>query len=284
MTVLSLLAFSVLGVTAPGAPVADTVLPVSPGQTVSLENFGGRIVVGTWDRPEVRIEREGDVRRMVSSSRSDARLRIRGRGRGGHPVGGRVELTVPTDQPLEIQGMHVDVRVEGTRGRLRLRSLHGSIELSSVSGDVEASTIHGTIRGRELRGRIRLRSTEEDVEVVGAGGTLRAQTVDGDVTLEEIRATEVRAESTDGDVRFSGGLSPGGSYRLSTHDGDLTVTLDAPVHARVSVSTFDGEFSADFPVVLERFSGGRDMSFTLGDGGAELSLEAFDGEIRLRRR
>ncbi len=50
------------------------------------------------------------------------------------------------------------------------------------------------------------------------------------------------------------------------------------------VSTFDGDFESDFAVTMERFAAGKELRFTLGDGGAKLFLEAFDGNIRLRRR
>lgn len=268
----------------PAPTAVDTVVAVEPGRTVSMRNFGGRIVVDAWDRPEVSVRGEGDARRPPRIASDGDALRILGQGRGGHPMGGTVRVTIPAGQPLEIRGRDVDVRVAGTRGRVRVRSLQGSIELQDVSGDVEARSVNGTVRARGVSGRAFLRSTDEDVELVGGGGTVTAESVDGDVTLVEVRASGVSATSVDGDVRFSGRLSEGGSYRLSTHDGDLTVTLVEPVSARVTVSTFDGEFRADFPVTLERFSGGREMRFTLGAGGAELRLEAFDGDIRLRTR
>ncbi|HSR42325.1 MAG TPA: hypothetical protein VLL48_09140, partial [Longimicrobiales bacterium] len=85
------------------------------------------------------------------------------------------------------------------------------------------------------------------------------------------------------DLVFSGPLRAGGVYRMVTHDGDVTVTVPGPPDVRVTVSTFDGSFDSDFPVVVERFRGGELLSFTLGRGAAELQLEAFDGEIRLRR-
>lgn len=284
MTILPLLGLSALLGFAPTDVPVDTVVSVPPDRTVVLENFSGRILVGTWERQEVRVRGEGDARRPIRVSAGEGGLRIRGAGRGGHPIRGTVRLTIPERQPLEIQGRRLEARVEGTRGRLRIGSLHGSIELEGVSGDVEARTVHGTVRARDVDGRIALHSTDDDVAVVGGAGRITAGTVDGDVTLEEVRASEVRASSVDGDVRFSGALAGGGTYRLSTHDGDLTVTLDEPIDARVAVSTFDGAFSADFPVTLERFSGGREMRFTLGAGSAELTLEAFDGDIRLRRR
>jgi hypothetical protein len=52
----------------------------------------------------------------------------------------------------------------------------------------------------------------------------------------------------------------------------------------VSVSTFDGEFESEFPVVVQRFTGGREFEFILGEGAARLQIQVFDGEIRLLQR
>ena len=45
-----------------------------------------------------------------------------------------------------------------------------------------------------------------------------------------------------------------------------------------------GDFSSDMPVTVSGpIKGGREFSFTLGSGAARLSLESFDGTIRLLR-
>ena len=104
------------------------------------------------------------------------------------------------------------------------------------------------------------------------------------ILLDDVSARSVDVTTTDGDISFVGDLRPGGTYRLSTHDGDLSVVLPANVDATVTVSTFDGEFMPEIPITLDRFRGGKEMSFTLGSGGARLTLNAFDGDIVLRQR
>ena len=94
----------------------------------------------------------------------------------------------------------------------------------------------------------------------------------------------VRAEAQDGDIVFSGSIVDGGEYGFYLHDGDVLLEVPADVSARVNVSTFDGEFSSDFPVQVESFSAGRQFDFVLGQGGALIDIEVFDGEIRLARR
>lgn len=52
--------------------------------------------------------------------------------------------------------------------------------------------------------------------------------------------------------------------------------------ASVSVRTYDGRFESSFPVQpTGDFRRGRRVTFTLGTGGSEIEIEAFDGQIRL---
>ena len=104
------------------------------------------------------------------------------------------------------------------------------------------------------------------------------------ILLDQIESVTVRAEAQDGDIVYSGAIAAGGEYRFYLHDGDVLLQLPADVSARVHVSTFDGEFTSDFPVRVESFSAGRQFDFVLGGGSALLEIEVFDGEIRLARR
>jgi hypothetical protein len=92
----------------------------------------------------------------------------------------------------------------------------------------------------------------------------------------------VAVETTDGDVDFTGRLEAGARVRLSTHDGDVTATIPPGSDVDVSVSTFDGSFEPSMPVVTRGLRAGEALDFRLGRGGATLSMQAFDGDIRLR--
>jgi hypothetical protein len=85
----------------------------------------------------------------------------------------------------------------------------------------------------------------------------------------------------DGDVFFRGRVGPGGSLSLTTHDGDVRAWLPADLGAEVEVSTFDGSFESDFAVRTGGFQAGKPLQFTVGSGSARVSLQSFDGDIRL---
>jgi DUF4097 and DUF4098 domain-containing protein YvlB len=131
---------------------------------------------------------------------------------------------------------------------------------------------------------VTVRSQGDDVTVVDVTGPVDARSGNGDVTILNSTSDSIRAETLDGDLSFSGALARGGSYFFSVHDGDATFALPRDVGARVTIKTFDGEFSSDFPVTLQRYGGSSAFDFTLGDGGARLEVEVFDGEIQILER
>src|SRR6266516_2101933 len=130
-----------------------------------------------------------------------------------------------------------------------------------------------------------------DISVEGSQGEITAETVQGtvnvsggvgNVSLVQIESANTEATTVNGDVTYDGIIKDGGRYRFSTHDGDLRVSIPEKSSVSVSVSTFNGDFSACFPVQLTGKTKHR-FSFTIGSGSARLELESFNGDIRLCR-
>jgi DUF4097 and DUF4098 domain-containing protein YvlB len=143
--------------------------------------------------------------------------------------------------------------------------------------------VQGSVSLTKAKGRLDVHSVNSDVDVSASSGEVTAETVNGDVTLDGVEATGVTATSLNGDVAYNGPIRSNGRYALSTHNGDVTVAMAENTGASVSVSTFNGEFTSDFPVTLTETRKGKRFSFTLGGGGAQVTLESFQGSIELVR-
>jgi hypothetical protein len=261
---------------------ADTTLELRRGDRVTIENLGGTIRVEAWSRSTLEIRQSDGESSDISAARAGSRVTVSTgpRRRRGMDVDAVVRLPAWVD--LEIQGRSVDVWIAGMEGAVAVRNLSGNLHVERISGDVRLATVEGEIEAREIRGAVSARSQGEGIRLVDVVGSIDVSTGSGDLRLEGIRSASVLAETLDGDVLFAGTLQRGGTYRFSVHDGDATLELPRSTAADVRVATFDGEFVSDFPVLLQRFGGGGVMEFTLGDGGADLEIEVFDGEIRLR--
>ena len=260
----------------------DTTVTAQPGQRLVVDSYGGEIDVKTWGRNAVRVEADPPSRTSVEVSSSGGVVSVRSEGRRGPPATVDYTITVPAWMGLDLSGVYTDVKVAGVRadygrdgpgrgGRGRRRR-HRLAALGSGLGEAP---------GRQ--GPDRRPLVNEEVRVSNASGEITAETVNGDVVLEQVDATSLDATTVNGDLGYDGPIRNGGRYTLSTHNGDITLAATERTNATVMVSTFSGDFESDFPVPLRETRKGRRFSFTLGGGSAQVSLESFQGTIRLVR-
>jgi DUF4097 and DUF4098 domain-containing protein YvlB len=74
-----------------------------------------------------------------------------------------------------------------------------------------------------------------------------------------------------------------GHYSLTTHNGDILVSIPATSNVTFDVRTYNGTLTPDLPVKgsVPSRRGGRGR-YTLGSGSARMEIESFGGSIRLR--
>ena len=118
----------------------------------------------------------------------------------------------------------------------------GDIRIVDVGGPVDVRSIDGEIDIENARGGVRATSQSDDVTLRRVSGSIEVHSGSGDILLEDVQSESVRAETQDGDIVFSGTISDRGEYAFYVHDGDALIAVPSSMNARVSVSTFDGEF------------------------------------------
>jgi hypothetical protein len=261
---------------------ADTTLAVNRGDRVVLEGISGVIAIEAWDRNELEVRSTtGNV--PLTVRRTGATLQVEADGARRRRSLDAV-IRVPAWIDVEVGGSALDLNVTGIDGGLRVANVSGDVQIRDAGGSVDVRSIRGEVIVADARGSVRASSQADDVTLRRVVGSVEAHSGDGDIVLDQVESMSVRAEAQDGDIVFSGSIASGGEYRFYLHDGDVLLEVPADVSARVHVSTFDGEFTSDFPVRVESFSAGRQFDFVLGEGRALIEIEVFDGEIRLARR
>lgn len=276
-------ALLLLATLAPVTVAADTVVQLRAGDRVVVENFSGELTVVARDGDRMEVEVEGGTRALVVR-RSGSVVQVLPGERRRRRRSRDVVLRVPTWVELEVRGTSFDLTAAGLDGDLVVGNVSGDISIENVSGRLDVSSIDGEIDIRNAGSDVRASSQSDDVTVIGVTGAVDVHSGSGDIVLDDVTSESVRAETQDGDIDFNGTIADGGSYGFYVHDGDALIAVQPSMNARVSVSTFDGEFESEFPVVVERFTAGRMFEFMLGDGSARLEIEVFDGEIRLLQR
>jgi DUF4097 and DUF4098 domain-containing protein YvlB len=262
------------------AQQTDTTLPVRQGARLDVNNFGGEIAITTWARSAVRISASHSSRDHVVLTSTEQVVRVKAEGRRGPPRVVDYQLTVPAWMALNLSGVYTEIRVEGTQGEVTAETVQGDVHVSGGSGTVSLKSVEGAVTLEKARGRIDLYTVNEDIAATDVSGDVTAETVNGDIRLLQVESSNTEANTVNGEIIYEGTIKDGGRYRFDTHNGDLRISVPEKANATVSVGTFNGEFSACFPVQLTE-KRGRRFTFTMGSGSARLELESFDGNIEI---
>jgi DUF4097 and DUF4098 domain-containing protein YvlB len=259
----------------------DTTIAVRSGARLSVQNYNGDVVVRGWNRSQIRISAEYDRGRPEIDVTGNA-VTIRTRHRSGHDDV-TMEISVPANTPVEINGMSVDVDVVDVCGDVNIGTLSGDINVRCAT-DAQVNSVSGDVALADIRGRVDANATSGSLEVTNVRGFASLHAVSGDISMSGMEGAQVEAETVSGEVDYSGRILENGHYRFSSHSGDVTVRVTGTLNASVETETFSGEMLSDWPIEIQ---GGtvisKNMSFRLGNGSARLRLSSFSGTINLRR-
>jgi hypothetical protein len=269
-------------VLAAAASGTDTTVQVRKGTRLHLHNFGGSIAVEAWPKSAVHIAAEHSSRVRIVLEETGPDLQVRAVSRR-HPSRVDYSLRVPEWLPINLNGIHSDIRVKGSKAEVTAETVHGVVSVEGGEGFIRLSSMNGPIQVIKPRGRIELSAINDVVRVIGAEGEVTVNGVNGDIDLEDVMAELIAVTTVNGTVRFVGDLRKDGRYDFNTHQGDLILGVPEDLDATIKVATFNGEFESVLPVRLEKARHGGRFLFTLGSGSARVNLESFGGSIRLVR-
>jgi DUF4097 and DUF4098 domain-containing protein YvlB len=206
-------------------------------------------------------------------------------GPAGPPADIDYRIDAPAWAGVRLEGVSCDADIQGLGGPVAVNTVEGTVEIRQVSGSVDVTTVDGDVTVDGGQG-LHLHSVDGSVVVSNARGEVNAASVDGDVRLSGMNASSVDASSVDGDISFSGRLGAQGRYRFSTHDGDVTLVLPADTSASIETRSLFSRatIESDLPLTLAPSTGNRRRQvFTLGSGSADVTLETYDGAVRIRQ-
>ncbi len=247
---------------------------VGPKPIISITNKYGRIrvtpssnnrVVATVlhsDTVEVQQQQSGN--RIVLGSRL--------RNATGHETDSAdYQVLVPTD---------AFVMLYSSAGSLSAQNLEGDLVFEGSTASVDVLGISNAhIHVKTLNGPISLSNVlDSHVEVT---------TISGDVNLQDVSRSFVSVRSGTGKIKYNG--EPGlGVYALTSHSGDIEVSLPTSASVEVRAKSLKGRIDNGFPVQPKAsisFPPGREKPFLGGPASAaSLTVRSFSGNICLRSR
>jgi hypothetical protein len=194
--------------------------------------------------------------------------------------------------------------------RLRAHSISGSITVKEIKGEVTAESVSGTVRifnagrissAKSISGTVEVNDAEIDgtfnASSVSGSVVLRRVkarmvelgSVSGNVLLDDVDSQQVEAQSISGNVSFGGPLARSARYELSSHSGNVTVTLGGSSGFEVEATSFSGSIRSDFNFGTDPGDSGRgrrrqSIRGVYGDGSAVLELTTFSGSILISKK
>jgi DUF4097 and DUF4098 domain-containing protein YvlB len=196
------------------------------------------------------------------------------------------DITAPGWMPVRVEGQFNFVTIDGAQAEVSADTVRGDIVIKGGTGFVTAKSIQGEISVEGARGKVNVSSVNEGIKISDTTGDITAETVNGAIVMRGIDSKSVDATTVNGNISYEGTLVNGGRYSMSSHNGDLVLGVPETASATFNVRTYQGEFRTDLPlegVSPETIRRGRRVSMTLGKGSADVTLETFNGAIRVRK-
>ena len=116
------------------AQQTDSIVSVRPGTRLEVDNFAGRVVVRTWDRPSsVHIVADHSSLTEVDIDTSDVTLSLSASSQHGMPTAVDYTITIPPTMPVEISGVQTQVALDAALNDATTPFLHGAAAARSGS-------------------------------------------------------------------------------------------------------------------------------------------------------
>lgn len=255
----------------PGEQVHET-RPAAPDMRLEIDDIVvGSVHISGWDREEMEVTgRLGrDVTELtIEGDRDGYRISAdwedwgedwsdwddtgRQRDRDRHrDVDVDLEIRVPRAASLRVETVTAPVSIDGVDGEVDLETVTGSLDYQGGTDSVSLATVTGRIRA--------------------AGG----------------RIARGQFESVQGDISWSGSFARGAEVSFETVGGNVELALPDDASASFDVETTMGDIDTDFEVQAERVNrwvNSQELHFSIGSGGARVSIETLQGRVRLRRQ
>jgi len=253
---------------------------------ISVENVAGEIEIQGWNRDEVQLTGTlGDSVDELEIDESGSALQITVINRDRRNIDETVlKLRVPEGANVDASGVSADIDISGLDNeKLTGTSVSGDVEVQAKSLWVSLESVSGDVGFRGQTARISAESVSGDIDLAGISGDVEATTVSGDMKLIAGVLDSGSLETVSGDIRVATQLSDTGRFSAESMSGDVIVILPASQTGLFRVQSFSGRISSDFGSVTRAKHGpGSHLKHMAGNGGAEIRVESFSGNIKLQ--
>jgi len=261
---------SLLALSAEAQDKKEFTYTVGPKAVVSITNNYGPITVKPSGSRQVLVEAvsHSDAVSLVNEQHGN---RIELRSASTRSGTNQVDYTVlvPVDAFVSLRSSDGTLRAQGLRGDVILEAAAASVEVTDISdAHLHVRTLTGPITLTDIR------NTHLDIH-----------SISGDVKMRNVTGPSVEVNSGSGQISYDGDPGRMGEYLLTSHSGDLNISIPANAWVNIKAHSVQGQSDPDFPVANSFASGGTG-NLLLKPGmvtGSRFELRSFRGKIHLKR-
>ena len=261
---------------------------INADASISIENVAGKIEVEGWDENQAELTgRLGDSVDELEIEATDSRLKIIVANRRSRNVDNtELRLMVPRGASVSASGVSADIYVSGLKNeKMTANSVSGDVTVDIQSDRVSIESVSGDVGFSGQTKRISAESVSGDIELSGISGEISATTVSGDMELQAGLIDNGKLETVSGDLTFTGELNGNAKLTAESMSGDVEMYLPAGQSGMFRAESFSGSIHSDFGSVDHaKYGPGSHLKFTAGESGAEVRVESFSGNIKLKSR
>jgi DUF4097 and DUF4098 domain-containing protein YvlB len=243
---------------------------VGPKAVVSITNNYGPITVKPSGSRQVVVEAvwHSDDVRLVNEQHED-RIELRSVSTRAGTDQVDYTVSVPADAFVSLRSSDGTLRAQGLRGDVILEAAAASVEVTDIrDAHLHVKTLTGPITLTDIR-----------------NSHLDIHSVSGDVQLHNVTGPSVEVNSGSGRITYEGDPGRMGEYLLTSHSGDLDISIPANAWVNIKARSIQGKSDPDFPAT-NGFASDGTKNLLLKPGvvvGSQFELRSFRGKIHLKR-
>jgi len=271
----------------------EQTLVVEPDVQVEVEIVSGKIGLRGIDANELRVRANGELRVDGSPHRVSLRAPSGGWRPWARPTEVEVEIELPRQSRISARAINGEIEAEAVTGELDLHSANGKIQVEGAPREAYLETMNAPIKFQGERSSVVAKTLNGAIELEGVSGEVEAHTVSGPIRVEGEAIERAELRTMAGPIELETSLAKGARVSARSFSGPVKLILPGGTSARFEVQSFSGAIESEFTSRLagddgaghgfgpHHGSGGRPLSFVVGDGDARISIESFSGGVKI---
>ena len=242
---------------------------------VTIHNPSGVITIKAWTKQEVMVMSDQnndavEVEADQANNRVDITTHAISDNTSPDSMRADYQVNVPEDADLHVHDDSGAVNVANVLGDMNVETIGAGVGMADTAGYTTVSTVNGGFQCLRCSGKIEVRS------------------ISGNIQLDDLRSSDVFAQTSSGNIVFNGQYLPNGSYRLKDYSGIVEVRFSPVDSFDLSATSLKGKVNNEANLEPSRHGFlprvGNSLFGALNAGRARVEVTSFNGTINILKR